>query len=467
LLDKEKKVAMRSGDLGGVFGVLACVLLLGEADASAAEPYDANTMRPYVANDVNALIANRLFLQSMLAIDATPFTFGVGVRGTPASYRTLGGAVVDGGLSRQQYVLSVGRGRPTTGFAIFGGANLSRVLPTQFPNVTANLQNSEGRSPLRAAGGSLVLFAGAAYQGIAVELGYFVSGFTIDSDVSGRLASCPDLSGCGGMTQRPGSPFPSGPTTENINRTSYLLNLETAKGYSLGILFGGVDELTATGERIVKDRLAALRALAQPYDLVSRDIGLLGAGLNVLAPEVDYYGDRVPDLRKAAERGVPPPVEDGGNIVEFPIVGDHLANTGALARLIVQAAPSPLFRLLEVGYAYEGDPSGKLVPQAGVRAKLFRRADAHVPSWDAYAGGLWVLRKGEPDAEGRGLSAYVSYSYNSPDSLTFLPIPDAHVVGLQLVYGNPIALPPPVPNLKYPTRALGSSPQRSTTEAVR
>lgn len=445
--------------------VFALSLFVSSA-VEAAEPYDANTLRPYVANDVNALIANRLFLKSMLLLDATPFTFGVGVRGTPASFRTLGGAVVDGGLSRQQYVLSLGYGKPTSGFAIFGGANFSRVLPTQFPNVASNMKNDEGRSPLRAAGGSLVLFAGAAYQGVALEFGYFVSGFTIDSDASGRLASCPDIYGCNGYSQRPGSPFPSGPSTENINRTSYLLNLETGNGYSLGLLFGGVDELTATGERIVKDRLAALRALAQPQDLFSRDIGLLGAGLNVFAPEVDYYGDRVPDLRKAAERGVPPPVDDSGNIVEFPLVGDHLANTGALARLIVQAAPSPLFRMLELGYAYEGDDSGTLIPQAGVRAKLFRRADAHVASWDAYAGGLWVLSKGGSEAGGKGLSAYLSYSYNSPDSLTFLPIPDAHVVGIQLVYGNPMALPPPVPNLKYPSKSLEGSKSRASVEGV-
>lgn len=450
-----------SVEIGGIL-----VVLLSSAVAKAAEPYDANTMRPYVANDVNALIANRLFLKSMLLLDATPFTFGVGVRGTPASYRTLGGAIVDGGLTRQQYVLSVGYGKPASGFAIFGGANLSQVLPTQFPNVASNLENSEGRSPLRAAGGSLVLFAGASYQGIALEFGYFVSGFTIDSDASGRLASCPDISGCGGISQRSGSPFPSGPSTENINRTSFLLNLETAKGYSLGLLFGGVDELKDTGERIVKDRLAALRALAQPQDLFSRDIGMLGAGLNVFAPEVDYYGDRVPDLRKAAERGVPPPANDSGNIVEFPLVGDHLADTGALARLVLQAAPSPRFRLLELGYAYEGSDSGAIIPQAGVRAKLFRRADAHVPSWDAYAGGLWVLDKGDSSAGGKGLSAYVSYSYNSPDSLTFLPIPDAHVVGIQLVYGNPMALPPPVPNLKYPTRSIEGAKERSTTEGV-
>jgi len=49
----------------------------------------------------------------------------------------------------------------------------------------------------------------------------------------------------------------------------------------------------------------------------------------------------------------------------------------------------------------------------------------------------------------------VSYSYNTPDSATFLPIPNAHVAGVQWIYGRPEMGRPLVPLLAQHQRDEG------------
>lgn len=47
----------------------------------------------------------------------------------------------------------------------------------------------------------------------------------------------------------------------------------------------------------------------------------------------------------------------------------------------------------------------------------------------------------------------LSYSYNSPDSGTFLPIPDVHVIGFQIVYG-PVEMARPLLPIMPPASEL-------------
>lgn len=109
-------------------------------------------------------------------------------------------------------------------------------------------------------------------------------------------------------------------------------------------------------------------------------------------------------------------------------------------------------RLFEAGWLYSGDDD-ELVPQVGARAKIFRRADAAELGFDGYAGVYWVTSESTRREEGRGLALLAGYSYNSPDASNFYPLPRSHVLGIQLVWGNPGAIAPPIATMKVPSAA--------------
>lgn len=431
-------------------GALVAALVSVATPAQAVDTFSRETIRPLLLSDVNALIANHYFIQSMLAFDSTPLTAGISVNQARANYLRSDGVVFKGALSRTALVLSAGLGRPATDLAFFGVLNLNGVGAASYPNIPFR---SDGSDHIQANTFGILGALGVAYKGWVAQFGLFWRGYDLTSDGLGRLSSCPQDEYCSATsTQRPGAPTAVQLIHEEKRLTNKMVTLENASGYSLSALFGSFEDLAADGTRRTKTELASLRALAQPNNLLPRALGLLGVGITTFAPDIDYYGDRAKAARDALARGQQVPPADKG-IVEFPIVGDRLANTGAIARVVLQGYPSPNFRLAEVGYVFEGDETASFLPQAGARAKVFRRDTSITASADLYAGFFWVFSQSNRLHEGRGVSTYVTYSYNTPDSSNFVPISDAHVIGVQLVFGNPAAMPPPVNAVKYPATA--------------
>lgn len=431
---------------------LLLALALCSGPAAAAQPFTLNTLRPYLNNEINGLELNHLYLQSLFAMNSTPLTIGAGVRAAPAEFLRTDGQLTDAGLGKALYVLSWGFGRPSTGFAGFAGLNLSTVRPTGFPNVLA--QSGDQVSFIPAIGVSAVFFAGLAYQGFAAEFGLHYVKQAYDADGAGRFVggACPNDPeiGCGGRQVRPGAPVVHPAKHYKFEEFNYLINLEHEDGYSLGVVISNVHPVLPDGTLGSELTLGGIRALAQPTQLKLDLFGRLGFGVNHYSGELDYYGDQIAAIDDAVARGVALPPADG-DIVELALLTNDIAETGINARVVIQGLPSPLFRLAEVSYAIQGGTTG-LVPQAGARVRALFRDDGFTPSADAYAGLFWIFEKDEPDEGDRGLSGYLSYSYNAPDALTFIPLADSHVIGLQLVFGNPMGLPPPVPIIRYPER---------------
>lgn len=434
-----------------VTGVVAgtAAVALFPASAEATETFSRDTLRPLLLKDVNSLIGNHYFIQSMLAFDSTPFTIGISTQQARANYQRSDGVEYKGGLTRVGEVLSLGFGRPASGFAIYGVLNVNGVLVNAYPFPFAD--SDEAHITAKTYG--VVAAAGLAYKGWVAQFGVHYTASQMDADGIGRLSSCTKEGFCAqGINQRPGAPLGNAVRRESTSLTNKLIILENASGYSVGALFGSYEQLQAWGERRAKTELASLRALAQPNNLLPRAVGLIGAGITTYAPDIDYYGDRIKEARAAVARGQSVPTSSK-TMVEVPFVGDRLAGTGALARLVVQGYPSPNFRLAEAGYVFQGDETASFLPQAGARAKVFRRGDGVTGSTDIFAGFFWVFSQSNRAQQGRGLSMYLTYSYNSPDSSNFVPLSDAHVLGAQIVFGNPSAMPPPVPSVKYPSSA--------------
>jgi hypothetical protein len=433
--------------------LLPFLALLGAAllpSAAVAEtPFTADTLGLYLNNEVNGLELNHLFIQSMLEHDAVPLTFGAGARAAPARYLMTDGTVLKAGLGKMLYTGSWGIGSPAKGTAGFLGFVWSRVRPSGFPNIVAFSGSSE--TQVLASGDSMTPFVGISHKGFVGELAYHYAHREWDADSAGRFmpGGCHKVYGCDPDLQRAGSPRPAAPTHETISHGNVLLNFEHVDGHYLGVLVNKAPTTDASGATTDSWKLAAVRAHVELTGVLGETVGALAVGLNRYGKDLDYYGDRLAAVTQAAERGETF-VSHAKDIYEVPVPVSNLFELPVGVRGIVQAYPYPTIRMLEA-WAYSSWPGQKKIaafrvkPLSGVRARGFRRGTKYVPSCDVFLGGIVDWKEDDGDkSTWKGVSLNLSYAYNSPDSLTFVPLPDTHVVGIQLVYGNPTALPVPV-----------------------
>lgn len=432
----------------------ALVASLLATSAHATETFTRDTFAPYTVNDVNAILGNHAFVQSLLAFDRAPFTVGLSTFQTRADWARADGSVYRGSLARTKALLSVGGGRPTTGTAAYAVFNIDGINAGPFP---AFVQNAVEDGNLLAGSYGLVVAGGFAHRGFVGQVAYFYHNTQMDTDAEGRFTHCADQLGCADPYVRSGAPpeVAAGATHHEQAVGNTMFTFETRYGVSAGVLLAQRVVDTAGGGTEKKTGLGALRLLAEPTGLVPESVGVLGTGLTTFGRGLDYYGDDSEAIQEAVDAGEPLPEPSDRGIVEFPFTAQRIGGSGATARIVLQALPAPAFRLAEAGYFYEGDASWKVLPQVGARAKMFLRDTRFVPSADAYAGVFWVFRKDEEKSKGNGLSASLTYSYNSPDASNLVPLSDAHVFGLQTVFGNPYAMPPPSSLVQYPA---GSAP---------
>ncbi len=430
-------------------GLAVSVALLSWATpAEAVDTFTRDTFAPYTINDVNALVGNHAFVQSMLAFDAAPFTVGISNFETRADWARTDGTTYRGSLNRTRYLMSVGAGHPTTGTAVYVVGNMDGIYAGPWP---AFFENANEDGHVRAVSYGAVAAVGVAHKGWVAQLSYFYHNTKMDADDLGRFTRCEFSASCEEPTVRPGGPAPQYGTAELTIASNTMISLENGRGYSIGTLIGKRIDDAADGDAgDGTTGIASLRALAEPWDLLPKAVGVVGAGLTTFGRGLDYYGDQNEEIQRAVANGEPGTVPARKGIVEFPLSMQRIGGSGATARIVLQALPAPAFRLAEAGYFYEGDAEWKFLPQVGGRAKLFKRDTSYVPSADAYAGFYWVFNKGSPEPNGRGLSAYATYSYNSPDAANLVPLADAHILGAQIVFGNPTALPPPSSLIQYP-----------------
>jgi hypothetical protein len=418
--------------------------------ARAAESFDATTLAAVIGQNVNVMAAHQRLLRAQSVTGFQGLYYGIAGRVAPASYPMSDGTVEEGGLARN--LLAVGGLFGPREFNVYGGLQLDWATASDFPNPFSPIGDNGNRGSVIAGAGELMFHAGVAFQGVSVAGGWLLQVSEYDADPAGRFIrnGYPDPNA---RQFRPGAPS----SVTELSRTThstYFTNIDYDEGYSLGALIGKAKEIKETGEQTTKTTVSAIQALAQPFRLARQlglpeAVGLPGIGLNRYAPEVDYYGDRFNDVKDAiANGGAQPPTREDA-IYEIPVVSNDLGGLPVYTRLVTQVSPTPLFRLAEVGASAESP-----FFRAGARAMMFRRGDSYTGAFDSYAGVFVstetmreeIKKEGGDEMEGAyGLSALLSYSFNSPDSSTFVPLPNAHVIGISVMVGLPEALPPPVP----------------------
>ena len=395
-----------------------------------AETYYGPEIATIARQTIDVLKLHQHALERQLAFDKAPAFFELSMRSTPATLQFDDGARTKAGITRLGLSTGFGFGKPRTGFAAFAGIQVDMVATTEFPNIF--VQKREG----------LEVGQGAVYGGLAVY-GFQVSGGVM-AETTGR-----GLNPQGYFTRRKfefreGTPPEVIDAAQNMNtdRLSTFLTFTQAEGLTVGATLAKL-------QQDAKTQLAALRAQLAPERLMQRldlreRLGVPGIGLNRYAAEIDYWGDRYQELRRqaealangvrsiqnVAENPLGQTSEQRQETWEIPIFVNDIAGTGIRAAVIPQVKPEVKLRAVEAGYFLTVEHL-----KLGARAFAFQRGSSFTGSGEAYV----ALQPGffEHFSIFGVPWATLSYSYNAPESATFLPIPNAHVIGVQWVYGPP------------------------------
>lgn len=103
---------------------------------------------------------------------------------------------------------------------------------------------------------------------------------------------------------------------------------------------------------------------------------------------------------------------------------DDIKKLGLRSALTLQVYPKASFRKFEVAYNYFRKEKTQVF---GARSQFFMKDKTPNFSFDAFA---------TISTKVKNLTFSVSYSYNSPDNVTFVPLPKLHVIGIQIILGK-------------------------------
>ncbi|HEY2409127.1 MAG TPA: hypothetical protein VGI10_24145 [Polyangiaceae bacterium] len=399
------------------------------ASRARAETYSGPEVVSLAHQTIDVMRIYQQTLNAQLNVDRVVPFYGDGIaRETPARLQLADTRTVSGQLVRSSIALGGGSGQPKTGNAFL----------LSFVTDEAVAQSSSQQ--YQATDLNLFVSAGGAWHGLLATAGLkFDSGWSgLDSQNRFSLST---TTAAGAPPQfRPGTPpqfADLGTPSVAVRRKgaySGVLTLEHREGFSLGTVLGEVDSVAPDGTITRKTALTTLRGLVKPEDLWKRlelsKYGVPLTGLDVIARDVDYYGDRYRATRQALLAAAPVPQAPRLPTYEIPLGLDDIGELGLHVKAIGQVSPTPLFRGAEGGWAKTiGNFDG------AARAFTFRRAASYTESVEIaarYLFGGWF-----------GLGA--SYSYNTPDASTFFPIPNASVFGVQVSIGPAFMIRPIVP----------------------
>ncbi|MCK6551133.1 hypothetical protein L6R52_35190 [Myxococcota bacterium] len=104
---------------------LVAITALTVPATAAADPMTGPMLRPLLVSDVNAIQGNRHFVRAMIDFNSTPFTIGFSSQQAAVELLRIDGATVPGSLSKDQIVLGVGWGRPSSAASSTAGRTAS------------------------------------------------------------------------------------------------------------------------------------------------------------------------------------------------------------------------------------------------------------------------------------------------------------------------------------------------------
>lgn len=265
-----------------------------------------------------------------------------------------------------------------------------------------------------------ILFGGVALFGVQATYSKFEGARLNDVDPYGNFGS--PKGGSDGYSYQPGA----GQAQDGAGKVTDAFTLYHSSGASLVVL----RDVPSMGSVKVTEVRAQLQPLAHWLD---NRFGLPMIAVQKRDAARALAGDRS-DAAQALTRPDALPKDPW----EVEVGSDDLLEQGIRAHLVGRVSPEVKFGSAELG-AYR-DIENLTV---AARTFAFARDDRPQLSLDAFA--RYSIVPPGKESLGFPFAVAASYSFNSPDSTTFVPLPYAHVFGLQIIVGAPDLAKPVVP----------------------
>ncbi len=399
-------------------GVPLLLCALGLSRSASAQTFHGDATYEATRRSIDVMGSHLTFLQTQARKQDVLSYYGFTLRWAPGWFAYSDGQRAAGILSRGQQNFGAGVGDLNGG--VFFGAQVDAVSAFSKQGGTWRASGYEG-----------LVFAGGALYGVQATIGYLGT-LTTPQDFKLDQTGAFAVPGSGSTGSRQGAPAVS---SADLASNFILLSAYDAKtGAFLSASYGEypllvtqTDDLgTTTRYAGSERRLSEVRAHLQPLRdrYLPAQFGLPMIGIAKLDRFKDNYQER------AAQPAKPPSDETP---YEIELGSDDILAGGFRAHVVYQVSPTLLLRRAELGYVEQLEKDGRRL-RVGVRAQAFQRAGGFVASGDAYAlVGIGPAQVG------------FSYSYNSPDGTTFIPVANAHVFGLQVLFGEPETSRPLIP----------------------
>ncbi len=347
-------------------------------------------------------------LQAQTRYDRHLSYFGTTIRWAPGKFELSDGQQVAGNLARYLVGAGVGVGRPSKVGAHFGLA-MDGIGETGAPG-----------------------FGYGGYQEI-LYFGMGVKGFQVT--LNGRV----DFLGGGVNNLDPWLQFQSKEADQSLvypQPVPFDKSLGNTHGTTWSLYHGQTGAygyITYSGSTIY-DLRAHFQPLAQ---LLPPLFGLPAAGLR-------WIDDRALEAFPQAPEGTTPTgfeaLQPPEKRFQSDLGTDDALNIGMRTRVVVEWSPVPVFRYAEIGMV---KAIGELEAPIGFgfRGAVAVPEDRPRVAFESFG----MLGMGETDGGAPIGHVAASYSYSVPDGTTYIPIPDAHVFGVQLVFGAAETSKPIVP----------------------
>lgn len=368
-------------------------------------------------------------------------------RWAPGEFVMSDGTRLGGNLARNQVLLGGGWGDTETGL-FFLGMQIDQIAGAgRYGQAEDTEQNRELFRP----GGmsQFMSYLGASFYGVQASAGMLRNEMSMgDLEVNpyGTFGEAGSI--------RPGAPAEL-QTADYNPPDSLLFSLyDGHTGAFLSLAYGSLEERTAT------------EWMGQTsYRFEHKGSGIQNVRFN-LQP-LQYYLPEWLGLpfasiarydRPLAEMASQMDTDAAKRTTDFQIGADDVLEAGLRWRVLLNKADNFRMRVAEVGYVEEFRVKrfGLLF---GARAMTVNRGTGYEPSAEAFLKGSFM--RGSADVESRAIPSWfgaaLSYSYNAPESQTFIALPKAHVFGIQVVYGPTELARPLVPLV----RAVESRKARS------
>lgn len=357
------------------------LFLVGIAQADRPA-YTEEEMTEVTAQVLDVLPWHQYVLRTQLLTDKPGNFVELAMFGSPSRFELPSTELRDGTLIRFGIGAGLGFGKPATGFAAFAGLQVDYGMAQGTPTFS-----SEGTIGLAAGG---IVYGGASFKGWTLTAAALpVQPFSWSADVDPAAEPTPEV------------------------RVDAAYTLYQQEGVSVGAVRGQ----DLSGDAV----LAALHGMIRPEKALeragARRFGVFGLGLTRFGEGLDPYRER------GGREALPA-------VYETALSGDDLGESGVRVVVTPQVAPVPTLRRAQVGFLYDEHPDVLAGGQAGVLNRggqiqpSIQVYGAFRPEWFRYFSLYGVPR------------IAVSYSYNVPDPIAFFTVDQAHVFGIQYIYGR-------------------------------